>query len=89
MKYLAANIALFVSTSAFLGATASASSCPTNIGEYGYKDGRGGSFGETMMALKAGRPQCVCKLNKQWVKEYYYSNNYKVGFDEWLRECGK
>lgn len=65
-------------------------SCPANIGDYGYNDGRGGSFGETLMALNMNAPHCVCKLNQQWIKEWYYSMGdveSKLNYSAWVKRC--
>jgi len=67
-------------------------SCPANIGDYGYEDGRGGSFGETLMALNMNAPHCVCKLNKQWIKEWYYGWGDATGrqeFANWVKRCNR
>ena len=71
---------------------ANAESCPANIGDYGYHDGRGGSFGETLMSLGMNRPHCICKLNKQWIKEWYYGWGDAAGrqeYSNWLKECNR
>ena len=98
MKKIIASLCLIAGSSAFSATPAIANSCPANIGEYGYHDGRGGSFGETLMALEGQRPHCICKLNKQWIKEWYDGFDGKVGdgfgdadarqyYADWLKEC--
>ena len=75
-----------------LGGPAFAESCPANIGEYGYHDGRGGSFGETLMALQMRTPHCICKLNKQWIKEWYDGwgdDSGRKEYNNWLKECNR
>jgi hypothetical protein len=72
--------------------SAVAESCPVNIGDYGYHDGRGGSFGETLNALQRLRPHCVCMLNKQWIKEWYYGwddVNGRLEYGKWLKKCNR
>ena len=64
------SLYLFIAVaSTGIASPAYAESCPANIGDYGYHDGRGGSFGETLMALSMNKPYCICKLNKQWIKK--------------------
>lgn len=66
--------------------------CPSEIGKYGYHDGRGGSFGETLMSLGMSRPHCICKLNKQWIKEWYYQPGDNIGrqeYSSWLTNCNR
>ena len=60
-------------------------SCPADIGKYGYVDGLGGSFGETLMSLNMNRPHCVCKLNKQWMKVADGGSHYA----DWLKTCNQ
>ena len=67
-------------------------SCPADIGKYGYVDGRGGSFGETLMSLEMNSPHCVCNLNKQWIKEWYYGWGDATGrqeFANWVKRCNR
>ncbi len=87
MKKIIASLCLIAGSSAFSATPAIANSCPANIGEYGYHDRFGGSFGETLMALEGQRPHCICKLNKQWIKEYYYRNDMRQYYADWLKEC--
>ena len=86
LTLLLAVAATGITSSAF------AESCPVNIGDYGYHDGRGGSFGETLMALGMNKPHCICKLNKQWVKEWYFQQGDAIGrqdYNSWLLECNR
>ncbi len=53
------------------------------VSEYGYHDGRGGSFGETMMGVRMVRPKCYCSFNKKWVKD---AMGYKI-YKSWMNEC--
>ena len=81
---------LLVLASAGVASPSFAQSCPADIGKYGYEDGYGGSFGETLMSLNMNRPHCVCKLNKQWIKEWYYSWGSADGrqeYSDWLKRC--
>ncbi len=91
MKKIIASLCLIAGSSAFSATPAIANSCPANIGEYGYHDRFGGSFGETLMALEGQRPHCICKLNKQWIKEWYTQDGFgKEGermYANWLKEC--
>ena len=101
VKKLSLNFFLAIAATG-IASSAFAESCPANIGEYGFKDRYGGSFGETLMALGMRAPHCVCKLNKQWVKEWYYSEqpetsyygpeaeriaNGERDFGAWLKKC--
>ncbi|MDB4337952.1 hypothetical protein N9997_01270 [Synechococcus sp. AH-603-L18] len=97
------SLILFLAVAATgIASSANAESCPANIGDYGYQDGRGGSFGETLMALGMNRPHCICKLSPQWVKEWYYSEqpgssyygpeteriaNGERDFGAWIKRC--
>ena len=91
MKKLSLSFILAVAATG-IASSAFAESCPPNIGDYGYHDGRGGSFGETLNTLERLRPHCVCKLNKQWIKEWYYGFGDADGREEysnWLMKCNR
>ena len=83
------SLYLFIAVaSTGIASPAYAESCPANIGDYGYHDGRGGSFGETLMALSMNKPYCICKLNKQWIKKWYFQQGDAVGrqeYNSWLK----
>ena len=65
-------------------------SCPKGISDYVYKDKYGGSFGETLMSLRSSKPHCICKLNADWIKEWFDSYGEEDGqkeYESWKESC--